>query len=37
LLALDVASRFPFIAMAVANLSARSCLIDREAIVAEMR
>ena len=30
----DFSSRFPFIAMAVAKLPVRSCLIDGEAIVA---
>ena len=31
----DFSSRFPFIAMAVGKLPARSCLIDGEAIVCD--
>ena len=31
----DLARRFPFVAMAVAALPARSCLIDGEAIVCD--
>ena len=31
----DFSARFPFIAMAVTNLPARSCLIDGEAVVTD--